>query len=326
MVRVVKIKDVKKDAEKLELGAEIIKRGGLVAFPTETVYGLGCDALNEKAVRRLYKVKGRPANKPLILHIHKLSQAYKVAELNDEAKILMKKFFPGPIALVLKKKSVVPDITSGGTDKIAVRMPANSVALKLIELSGKILAAPSANRTGSISPTVAEDVMDEFGDEIDLIIDGGETDVGIESTVVDLTTKPAKILRPGAISVEEIKRLGVDVVVNSKVSGCYRMNSKIVLADQFTISEVLNAIGDRDISVGICAFEDVVNKIAENIKLTEKIKIIRVRDLEDYSKKLFRAMREFKDCEVAIFQSVEEAGIGRAIMARLRAMEQLQIK
>ncbi len=298
------------DEKSLKKAAEIIKKGGLVAFPTETVYGLGCDGLNEKAVKRLFKVKGRPPNRPVTLHIYDISQAYEVAEVNKLAKKLMDEFFPGPLTIVLEKKACVPDITSGGSNKIAIRMPANSIALKLIELSQTLVAAPSANKTGGISPTKAEDVIEEFKDEIDAVVNGGETEVGIESTVIDLTKKPARILRVGAISVEEIEKIVGKVKIENR-SGHYNIKAKIIIAEKDEIPEIVESL--KGSKIGVCAFPEIIEKLKSNVKtfsVTEK----------DYSKKLFLIMREINklDLDVVIFQKVEERGVGKAIMERLR--------
>ncbi len=335
MGAIVRVRDAEKDIDKIKLGAEIIKSGGLVIFPTETVYGIGCDALNEKAVEKLYRVKGRPANKPLILHVCSTDQVYELVEVNREAKILIEEFFPGPLAIVLKKKEKVPDITSGMSDKIAVRMPANRIALKLIELSETPLGAPSANKSGSISPTRAEDAVEEFRnemDEIGLVIDGGETDIGIESTVIDLTVRPARILRLGRIGVEELGEF-LDVVTEKPKSEHYRMKAKVKIVDPAAIPEIVGIELRKGKSVGVCAFEDVIDKALEYMdsldisdisanlsdsRNVQRIRIVRVSDLEDYSRKLFRSMRELANCDVAVFQSVRETGIGRAIMMRLR--------
>lgn len=200
----------------LKKAAEIIKRGGLVAFPTETVYGLGGDALNPDSVRKIFEAKKRPPDNPLIVHVSSTDVVYTIAEVDEVAERLMKHFFPGPLTLVMKKKRIVPDITTGGLDKVAVRMPDHEIALRLIEFSETPLAAPSANTAGKPSPTKPEHVIEDLGGRIDAIVDGGEVQIGIESTVLDTTTTPPRILRPGAISVEELEKyveieLGVGV-------------------------------------------------------------------------------------------------------------------
>lgn len=329
-LRIIKVSPESPEVDRLKVCADIIKRGGLVAFPTETVYGLGCDGLNEKAVERLYRVKRRKPTKPVILHVHTPLQVEEVAEVNEVARALMDEFFPGPLALVLKKRRCVPDVTSGYTDKIAVRMPANRIALKLIELSETVIAAPSANRSGGISPTRAEDVVEEFGDEIDAVVDGGETEVGIESTVLDLSEdKKAVVLRLGAITLEELEEALSDyevelLVPSKKLEGeHYRVRGRVIIADPSAIPQIVAELLESGLKVGVCAFEEVVDEMLESIDagVAGEMVLFRVRDEEDYSKKLFRAMREMRDCDYLVFQSVRESGIGRAIMARLREAE-----
>lgn len=180
------------DERKIKVASRLILEGGkLVAFPTETVYGLGADALNERAVRRIFEAKGRPADNPLIIHIASLDDlGGKVArEVPEKAKILAERFWPGPLTLVLPKRDEVPLVTTGGLDTVAVRMPAHPIALALIRASTP-LAAPSANISGKPSPTSAEHVIDDFYGKIEGIIDGGETWIGVESAVIDLTEEP----------------------------------------------------------------------------------------------------------------------------------------
>ena len=187
--------------DEITKAAKIIKSGGLVAFPTETVYGLGADALNPEAVKKIFIAKGRPQNKALILHVHEIEQAAGLVEMNDAAMRLAEKFWPGPLTLVLPAKEIVPSVTRAGLSTAAVRMPDNPTALALIKASGTPIAAPSANISGRPSPKDAESVRRDLGDRIDMILDGGRVTVGIESTIVDLTvpSRPV-ILRLGAIS------------------------------------------------------------------------------------------------------------------------------
>lgn len=208
------------DERKLRVAARLIREGKLVAFPTETVYGLGADALNEKAARRIFEAKGRPADNPLIVHIAEFSQVYELArEVPEEAKMLAKKFWPGPLTIVLPRREIVPDVTTGGLDTVAIRMPANEIALKLIKLSGRPIAAPSANISGKPSPTTAEHVADDFYGKIECIIDGGETKIGVESTVIDLTEWPPVLLRPGGLPLEEIEKVIGEVRIHPAVFG-----------------------------------------------------------------------------------------------------------
>ena len=191
----------------LERAGEIIRAGGLVAFPTETVYGLGADALNAEAVASVYAAKGRPSDNPMIVHIADATDLYPlikggVSKLSREASILITNVWPGPLTMVFKKSDIVPDITTGGLDTVAIRMPSNPTARRLIKLAGRPIAAPSANLSGRPSPTTADDVLEDMDGRIDAIIMGEQCDVGIESTVLDLTDIIPRILRPGAITKE----------------------------------------------------------------------------------------------------------------------------
>jgi L-threonylcarbamoyladenylate synthase len=186
--------------------AEVLRGGGLVAFPTETVYGLGANALDGEAVARIFTAKGRPANNPLIVHVAKVEDVRRlVAHWPAEAAALAERFWPGPLTLVLPKRADVPEIVTAGGPTVAVRMPGHAVARELIELAGVPVAAPSANRSGNVSPTLAQHVIDELDGRIDLILDGGPTTGGIESTVLDLSRRPARLLRPGLVTPGEIE-------------------------------------------------------------------------------------------------------------------------
>lgn len=188
--------------------AHLLRQGRLVAFPTETVYGLGANALSPEAIDRIYKAKGRPSYNPLIVHVADAAGARSVvAQWPDGAQRLADQFWPGPLTLVLPKLPHVPDGVTAGLPSVAVRVPSHPVARALIEAAGVPVAAPSANRSMALSPTTAQHVADSLGDAVDLIIDGGPTTVGIESTVVDLTGSTARILRPGMISAPEIERV-----------------------------------------------------------------------------------------------------------------------
>lgn len=186
--------------------AEIIKNGGLVAFPTETVYGLGADALNEQAAAKVYEAKGRPSDNPMIVHIARASDIGQLTpRLSPDIVNLIENFWPGPLTLVVKKKPGVPDRTTGGLDTVAVRMPDSKAALELIELSGCPIAAPSANLSGKPSPTTAQHVIDDLMGKIDAIVEGDSCRVGIESTVLDVTGPVPTILRPGIVTPENIE-------------------------------------------------------------------------------------------------------------------------
>ena len=199
--------------EDIARAAKIIAKGGLVAFPTETVYGLGANALNEEAVEAVYEAKGRPSDNPMIVHISRASDIGQLTPmLSARIVSIIENFWPGPLTIVVKKKPDVPDRTTGGLDTVAVRMPDSKAALRLIELAGCPIAAPSANISGRPSPTRAEDVMTDLDGKVDAIIKGEDCRVGIESTVLDLTSDVPTILRPGIITAESIEAaLGVKV-------------------------------------------------------------------------------------------------------------------
>lgn len=199
--------DKEKWSNGLSKPAKSLKQGGLVAFPTETVYGLGADALNETAARRIYEAKGRPSDNPLIVHIAELADMDKLAYVNEMAIALAQAFWPGPLTIILPKKDIVPDGTTGGLNTVAVRMPSHPVALELIRQSGVYVAAPSANTSGRPSPTRASHVIEDMAGKIDYIVDGGAVGIGIESTIIDVSGKEPTILRPGFITRQMLEQI-----------------------------------------------------------------------------------------------------------------------
>ncbi len=189
--KIIKINPKNPEISKIRMVSGILRSGGLVAFPTETVYGLGANALNASEVKKIFQAKGRPADNPLIVHIANKNDVYKLAaEVPESAKKLMDTLWPGPLTIILKKSKLVPRITTGGRDTVAIRMPANKIALALIREAKIPIAAPSANLFGKPSPTKAEHVIEDLGKKVNIIIDGGETKIGLESTIIDLTTTP----------------------------------------------------------------------------------------------------------------------------------------
>lgn len=198
--------------------ADILRKGGLVAFPTETVYGLGADAMNADASAKIYAAKGRPSDNPLIVHIADTDDVYKLASrVPENATRLMEAFWPGPLTIILPKRDEVPDGTTGGLNTVAIRMPAHPAALKLIRESGLFIAAPSANTSGRPSPTTAAHVMEDMNGRIDMILDGGAVGIGIESTIVDLTGDVPAILRPGFITKPMLKSIIGDVTIDPAI-------------------------------------------------------------------------------------------------------------
>ncbi len=209
-----KFKNNKQDMIK---AAKIIKAGGLVAFPTETVYGLGANALDKKAVAKIFKAKRRPKWDPIISHVDSLEMIESlVGNLPEDFWIVYTNFMPGPITVLLEKSKIVPDILTAGSEKVSIRMPSDKIARRLIKLSGVPIAAPSANLFGKTSPTDAKHVLSDLSGKIDAIIDGGQTKVGVESTVLDLTGKVPVILRPGGITKEELEKVLGKVKIASK--------------------------------------------------------------------------------------------------------------
>ncbi|MBQ7985646.1 MAG: threonylcarbamoyl-AMP synthase [Clostridia bacterium] len=210
------IKDI--NSEALETAGEIIRRGGTVCFPTETVYGLGASAYDEDAIAKIYEAKGRPSDNPLIVHIPDVSEVYKVArEVPDSAKKLFEAFAPGPFTLILKKNPEIADRVTAGLDTVGVRIPSHPVARDFLKAAGVPVAAPSSNISGKPSPTKAEHVIADMDTRVDAIICGGASDVGVESTIIDMTEETPVILRPGGITPEDIKRVLGDVKIDRHV-------------------------------------------------------------------------------------------------------------
>lgn len=196
------------DEKRLAAAGNIVKRGGLVAFPTETVYGLGGDALNAEASTKIYAAKGRPSDNPLIVHIAELKDLYTIASsVDDRALILADKFWPGPLTMIFPKKPIVPDTTTGYLDTVAVRMPSHPVAREFIKAAGGFIAAPSANASGRPSPTTCSHVIEDMSGKIEMIIDGGPCEIGLESTIVDFTSDTPMLLRPGYVSHKMLEEL-----------------------------------------------------------------------------------------------------------------------
>ncbi|NJD99763.1 threonylcarbamoyl-AMP synthase [Thermococcus sp. LS1] len=318
------------DDRKIKIAARFILEGKLVAFPTETVYGLGADALNEEAVRRIFKAKGRPADNPLIVHIADFDDLKKLArEIPDEARLLAEKFWPGPLTVVLPKKEEVPTVTTGGLDTVAVRMPAHPIALALIRASTPI-AAPSANISGKPSPTLAEHVIDDFYGKIECIIDGGETKIGVESTVIDLSSEKPTLLRPGGLPLEEIEKVIGEVEIHPAVRGKlvdvarspgmkykhYSPNAQVIVVEgprenvRKKIEELVNEYRKKGLRVGVMATEQYDADEFFHLGTSE----------EEVARNLFRALRELdkRGVDIIIAEGIEERGLGFAVMNRLR--------
>lgn len=336
--RIIRINEHNPEPELIMEGARYIKKGKLVAFPTETVYGLGANGLNEEAVRKIFAAKGRPQDNPLILHISKISEIKPlVKSIPKEAEILMEEFWPGPLTIIYERSSLVPDVITAGIDTVAIRMPNHPVALELIEASGVPIAAPSANTSGKPSPTLAEHVIKDLYGKIDMIIDGGATGVGLESTVLDLTGDVPMILRPGGITLEAIKYFIPNVEMDLSIISSsdkiipkspgqkyrhYAPNADMIV---FTgnIENIVEAIRnkakeyvDSGKSVGIMATDETKNRYDEGIVIS----IGSRRNKGTIAHNLFNALRQFDELGVDIILSegVETGSIGTAIMNRLK--------
>lgn len=211
---------LKNTPEGIEKAANILKNGGLVGIPTETVYGLAADALNGRAVAKIFAAKGRPADNPLIVHIADFSDIERfnlVSEIPDSARLLAGIFWPGPLTIIMKKSDVIPDEVSAGLDTVAVRFPSHRAANEIIRRSGTVLAAPSANISGSPSPTTAQHVLNDMNGKIDAVLDGGACGVGVESTVITLAESTPRVLRPGGVTVEQLREVLGDTAVDRAV-------------------------------------------------------------------------------------------------------------
>lgn len=326
-----------REEKALQEAGEILKKGGLVAFPTETVYGLGGDGLNKESSRKIYAAKGRPSDNPLIVHIADLdAMGYIVEEVTAEARRIAEAFWPGPLTMILKKSDKVPEETTGGLQTVAVRMPSNKVARRLIEYGGGYVAAPSANLSGKPSPTVAKYVIEDMDGRVDMIIDGGEVGIGLESTIIDLTVSPPQILRPGYITREMLNEvLGyVDVdrtILDDKTGQApkapgmkyrhYAPKGELTIvtgaAEQVVEyingqAEVLAAAGKK---VGVIASLENMGSYRAQI-----VKNVGSRtDEAAVAHNLYRILREFDDegAEVIFSEAFAEGSLGQAIMNRL---------
>jgi len=343
----VKVSSEKPQIDRIRIAASVIKKGGLVAFPTETVYGLGADALNRDAVAKIFKAKERPADNPIIVHIASKEDVYRLArDVPNKAEKLMAEFWPGPLTLILKRSSIVPDITVVGLDTIGIRMPSSKVALALIRESGTPIAAPSANRAGKPSPTTAQHVIDDLGGRIDVVLDGGPTRVGVESTVIDVTTRVPQILRPGGTSYEKLKKvlgkaaLHPAATAKKKIRGLsarapgmkhrhYAPEASMILVEGGLgkVVKMINKLTALNMAdgkkVGILGTdESMSNYDADVVKSLGSRK-----DKVTIARNLFRLLREFdkERVDIIIAEGITARGLGLAVMNRLRKAANFKI-
>jgi len=336
----VKVNSEEPEIDEIRTAAEIIRRGGLVAFPTETVYGLGADALNPEAVAEIYAAKKRPIDNPIIVHVAAKEEVYRLTEeAPDKAHKLMDIFWPGPLTLVLRASKVVPKITTGGLDTVGIRMPSHKVALALIRESTVPIAAPSANLAGRPSPTTAEHVKQDLSGWIDMILDAGPTKVGVESTVLDLTVNPPQILRPGGVSYERLKEVLGQVEIHPAAIASRRIglsharspgmkhrhyapNAEMIVVEgkPCAVIEKTQELAERHTKsgrkVGILTTDE--NRL---IYRADVVKSLGSReDPASMARNLFRLLREFEaeKVDIIIAEGVAPEGLGLAVINRLR--------
>lgn len=325
------------DMALIRAAGEVIRSGGLVAFPTETVYGLGGDALNPQSSEKIYRAKGRPSDNPLIVHIADMEKLNAIVrEIPDSAQKLADRFWPGPLTMIFHKSDAVPYETTGGLDTVAVRMPVHAVARELIRAAGGYVAAPSANRSGRPSPTVAEYVIEDMDGRIDMVIDGGDVQIGLESTIVDLTTRQPTILRPGYITGQMIAQILGEVAEDCtmmradsgqapKAPGMkyrhYAPKGDLTIVDgtEERVAEYINAQVRQQKNdnkrTGVIATDASLSRYCADVCRS-------VGDRNDettIARELYRVLREMDDekTDVIYSESFEAVGLGQAIMNRL---------
>jgi L-threonylcarbamoyladenylate synthase len=340
----------------LDRAAGIIKNGGTVAFPTETVYGLGADGLNPKAVLKIFEAKKRPTGNPLSLLVHSREDVERVARnIPESAFKLMDTFWPGPLTIVLEKNDIVPDITSGKLKSIGVRMPDHKIPLELVQRAGTPLAAPSANLSGKPSPSLAAHVISDLTGRIDVILDGGEAAIGLESTVIDMTVEPPAVLRPGAISIKKLESVigkvrsgyktetgdGSDLLEKKagQKYGHYTPDTKVVLVEGEVepflqeLIKLLESYKNQGKKVGLLFSEETIKEIAvffdlKNLEPCECFLLGSRKKPEIAAKKLFEGLRKLdrKGLDVIVADgSFSRSGLGEALINRLREASSIKI-
>lgn len=340
MTEILAVDPLHPQPEIIHKAAQWIKEGALVAFPTETVYGLGGNALDPQAVQRIFLAKGRPANDPLIVHIPAIDWIDRVvASIPPYTELLTHAFWPGPLTLICPRKEILPLAVTAGGEKVAVRSPAHPVAHSLIIASGTPIAAPSANRFGHTSPTQASHVWDDLAGRIELILDGGKCPIGLESTVLDLTIDPPMILRPGGIAREEIERVigPVNLASRANINGSfeqisspgmlerhYSPTARLILVSasnrQKAIARMHNLIIQMTapkIKIGVLTVDEEVHHFA-NLNV-EVVVLGSLHDLSQIAKNLFAGMRTLEQAgiEVILSTDFEQKELGLAIHDRL---------
>lgn len=335
ITKIIKI-DNEFEFEKIEEVASALRDGKLVVFPTETVYGLGGNGLDEEALKNIYIAKGRPSDNPLILHIADFSMLDSlVKDIPSDAKLLMDKFWPGPLTLIFNRKSIVPDKATGGLDTVAIRMPSHKIAHAILKAAKVPIAAPSANLSGKPSPTSTAHVIEDLDGRVDYIVDSSRSFVGIESTVVDITVSPPMILRPGYITYEDLKEVIPDVCYDNttidkddksvpKSPGqkyrhyapsckCYTYVGDVELVRDKINDEIKKHKGEK---ISVIATDRVLKEIDDDVL---KLSLGSGKDLLDASHNLFYNLRlaDDNDVDIIFCEGFEQSGLGVGIMNRL---------
>ena len=327
MTQVVQADPDRPQVEAIERAASIIRGGGLVAFPTETVYGLGADAMSERAIEKVFEAKGRPADNPLIVHVGNQNDLLRVAQdVSDKAWQLVNRFWPGPLTLVLRRRDEIVPAVSAGLETVAVRMPNNLIAIELIRKAGTPLAAPSANRSGRPSATTAAHILRDLEGRIDMILDGGPTNIGIESTVLDMTDDRAVLLRPGWITAEQIAATTGEVERTAKEEEFkrapgtrhrhYSPRARVVLVESRS-SESIFQLSKDYLKQGRVAFIGHTRIDIDDPRFHCRIL---ENSATDYARSIYSALREADErgASVIVVEGITESGEGAAVMERLR--------
>ena len=323
------------DPDAIARAAAVIRSQGLVAFPTETVYGLGADAMTESAVRKIFEAKGRPADNPVIVHIADREMLNRVAgRVTEKPELLIKRFWPGPLTLVLDRKAEVSPSVSAGLQTVAVRMPRNNIALALVRAARTPIAAPSANLSGRPSPTTAAHVKEDLNGRIDMILDGGATDIGIESTVLDVTGDPPVILRPGWITEEMLREVIGEIAhptsdkQQRRSPGTrhrhYSPSARVILIEQGSAGAIERVCRThlQEGAVGFIGHSEIVID-------DPSFRFIRVGDRpRDYARSIYGALRELDgtDVDVIVLEGIGGNGAAAAVMDRLRRAASIVLK
>lgn len=338
--KIIKIDKDNIDKNLIEDAAKIIKNSGLVAFPTETVYGLGANGLDENAIKKIFIAKGRPQDNPLILHVSSMEEVEElVEEIPEISRLCMERFWPGPLTILFKKSSKVPELITAGLDTVGIRMPEHSIALELIKTSKTPIAAPSANISGRPSPTSAKHVIQDLKGKVDMIIDGGTTGIGLESTVLDLSGHTPLILRPGGITVEDLRKIIPNIEVDSAIineeenlipkSPGQKYKHYAPKAEMMVFNGEIHRIVDNIIAktkeyqengkkIGILCSKETI-KFYQDIGDTVIISMGSRERLETIAHNLFNTLRLFdeENVDIILGEGVGYSDLGMAIMNRM---------